>query len=520
MAASIPLESNPKCTTPGTVPVWPGGAGVADRPAARTRPSACAATSSSRAVMTASSACSRLVGAQPRLPSPKAIQGVGCASLRTQIPRSLSASCSTPLIAPEMPNPNRSWNFSRIVPSSNPMTAPRIASNSACTAACGAIIWLLRSSASARLTRCRAWVRNGPSARGAKSLWYHAMMAARGVRTCPAENESVRKCCPNASVSWACCHSSSLPSIPDMTASSSAFSWYERQVGIAVPPAAKCATFCMASSTYRDVDRSPTAGSAAGIGPFTPSCSSRPRSRAGPPGAARSRRSSSTEPYSSPAIATTSPQVSTIPPPRSMVAPVASPSCSCSGPANRWTVIGPRARVTARLPAGAGPPCAIAAATRRASTSAGSAGWLTAGRSAARPEPCCTTWVSSCASSSRSYPPPLTKMSVPTVNARACTDRFSSSACPPVCTRTADRSVPKCPSISVRSAAGSSRPPPRAASIAEPMAGSSGPAPWLVASRCSTRPSAALPGRATTGAGASTPGAASAPAEDCARCRW
>src|SRR6266704_3075367 len=103
------------------------------------------------------------------------------------MPRSLSVSCRTPLIAPEMPNPNRSWNLSRIIPSNTARTAARIASNSAWTTAFGATIWRPRSSVSALLTRSRAWVRNGPSACGAKSLRYHAMICARGVRTCPGE---------------------------------------------------------------------------------------------------------------------------------------------------------------------------------------------------------------------------------------------------------------------------------------------------------------------------------------------
>src|SRR6266568_3930218 len=50
-------------------------------------------------------------------------------------------------------------------------------------------------------------------------------------------------------------------------------------------------------------------------------------------------------------------------------------------------------------------------------------------------------------------------MSEPTVNAHACTDRLSASAPAPVWTRTAARSVPKCPSMSVRTGSGRPVPP-------------------------------------------------------------
>jgi hypothetical protein len=118
-----------------------------------------------------------------------------------------------------------------------------------------------------------------------------------------------------------------------------------------------------------------------------------------------------------------------------------------------------------------------AATTRRATCSAscsiGSPGSLTRPPPAAtcgtRPCCACTTWVSSCATSSRpaavpgSNAPAAKNTSSPIVNARAPIARAACPATASVCSRTRRRSAPSAASISTRSASASGRPPRRRA---------------------------------------------------------
>ena len=101
--------------------------------------------------------------------------------------------------------------------------------------------------------------------------------------------------------------------------------------------------------------------------------------------------------------------------------------------------------------------------------------------------PCCTTWDSSWASrwapSLRdvSGTPSRKKMSLPRVNAFADMPLLRSLASLPVCTRTAEKSAPKAPSMSRRTSEGRLRPPERAAVMRCSLSADTSPPPRPIA---------------------------------------